>query len=147
MTPTVRPDLGRTVAVARRSRARRAAGRPEWDDLGVTAARKARPDPVVITDAPEDPEKELRRREIRYVAMMLTRALCLIGSAVIVVQKPPLWQVWAVLCVVAAVVLPWLAVVIANDRPPKRRAPVAPPAGTPGPRELPQREHRVIDHD
>ena len=59
--------------------------------------RKVRPDPVVITDAPQDPETELRRREIRYVAMMLTRAACVVGSAVIVVQKPPLWPLWAVL--------------------------------------------------
>jgi hypothetical protein len=34
---------------------------------------------VLITDAAEDPEREIRRREIRYVAMMLTRALCLIA--------------------------------------------------------------------
>ena len=78
--------------------------------------------PVLITDAPEDPEKELRRREIRYVLMMMTRAACVVVAAVIVSVRPPLWPVWVVLCVVGAVVLPWLAVLIANDRPPKSRA-------------------------
>jgi hypothetical protein len=112
----------------------------------VAATRKA-PDPVLITDAGEDPEKELRRREIRYVAMMLTRALCVIGSAVIVMQKPPLWPLWAVLAVAGGVLLPWLAVVIANDRPPKRRGEPPAPTTTAGPAALPEREHRVIDHE
>ncbi len=81
-----------------------------------------KPVPVLITDAAEDPEKELRRREIRYVSMMLLRAACLIGGAVIVSTKPPLWPLWLVGCVVAMVALPWLAVILANDRPPKSRA-------------------------
>jgi hypothetical protein len=78
--------------------------------------------PVVITDAPENPEKELRRREIRYVTMMLTRAGCLVGGAILVSTKPPLWPLWVLLCVVGMVLLPWLAVILANDRPPKTRA-------------------------
>ncbi len=107
---------------------------------------KRRNQPVLITDAAEDPEKEIRRREIRYVAMMLTRALCLVGAAILVVQKPPLWGLWASLCVVGMVVLPWLAVILANDRPPKRRQPVArnEPSGRAA---LPSSEHRVIDQD
>jgi hypothetical protein len=76
---------------------------------------------VLITDAAEDPEKELRRREIRYVVTMLIRALCLIAGAVLVSTKPPLWGVWLVLCIVGMVVLPWLAVIRANDRPARRR--------------------------
>jgi hypothetical protein len=78
--------------------------------------------PVLITDAPEDPEKELRRREIRYVTMMLTRAACLVAAAVLVTMRPPLWPLWLVLCVIGAVLLPWLAVILANDRPPKTKA-------------------------
>src|SRR5215510_12657581 len=77
---------------------------------------------VLITDAPESPEKELRRREIRYVTMMLTRAACLIAGAVLVSTKPPLWPLWVFLCVVGMVLLPWLAVILANDRPPKTMA-------------------------
>ena len=107
----------------------------------------ARDEPVLITDAAEDPEKELRRREIRYVAMMLLRAACLIGAAVVVVNKPPLWGLWTSLLVVGTVVLPWLAVVLANDAPPKKRAPAHPPANPPGPSALPPTEHKIIDHD
>jgi len=109
---------------------------------------KRRNQPVLITDAAEDPEREIRRREIRYVAMMLTRALCLVGGAFIVVQKPPLWGLWASLCVVGMVVLPWLAVILANDRPPRKRAAVPPRPGGPDQPALPAaREHPVIDQD
>src|SRR5262245_13319290 len=78
--------------------------------------------PVLITDAAESPERELRRREIRYVTMMLTRALCLVAGALVVTSKPPLWPLWLILCVVGMVLLPWLAVIIANDRPAKSKA-------------------------
>ncbi|MBX6750888.1 MAG: DUF3099 domain-containing protein [Micromonosporaceae bacterium] len=104
-------------------------------------------DPVLITDAPEDPEKELRRREVRYVAMMLTRAACLVGAAVIVAQQPWLWQVWALLCVVGAVLLPWLAVLIANDRPPKKRRAASPPGAVAAQPALERREYKIIDAD
>ena len=106
--------------------------------------------PVVITDAPEDPEKELRRREIRYVLMMLTRAGCLVVAAVLVTLRPPLWPLWVVLCVVGMVLLPWLAVILANDRPPKTKAErlqdaqrhAQQPAALPA-----SRERKTIDHE
>jgi Protein of unknown function (DUF3099) len=104
---------------------------------------RRRAEPVLITDAAEDPEVELRRREIRYVAMMLFRALCLVAAAFIAVQKPPLWGLWAGLCVLGAVVLPWLAVIIANDRPPRKRAPVP----TPTPQLPVQIALPVVPHD
>jgi hypothetical protein len=100
-------------------------------------------DPVVITDAPQDPEVELRRREIRYVAMMLFRAGCLVGAALVVMNKPPLWGLWALLCVVGAVVLPWLAVLLANDAPPRKHRPAEP---TPQP-AIDLREQKVIEHE
>ena len=109
--------------------------------------RKGRTDPVLITDAPEDPEKELRRREVRYVVMMITRAACLLGAAVIVAQQPWLWQLWAVLCVAGAVLLPWLAVLIANDRPPKRRRAASPPAAAVAQPALEPRAYKIIDAD
>jgi hypothetical protein len=111
---------------------------------------KRRNQPVLITDADEDPEKEIRRREIRYVSMMLLRAVCLIGGAIIVVQKPPLWGLWASLCVAGMVLLPWFAVILANDRPPRKRQPVPPPGRTASPTQpgLPAApDHRVIDQD
>jgi hypothetical protein len=110
--------------------------------------RQGRDEPVLITDAPEDPEVERRRREIRYVAMMVTRALCLIGAALLVAQRPWLWQLGALLCVVGAVVLPWLAVILANDRPPLRRGPASPVnGGAVAQPALEQREYKVIDPD
>jgi Flp pilus assembly protein TadB len=102
----------------------------------------------VITDAAESPERELRRREIRYVIMMLIRAGCLIVGAVLVTARPPLWGVWVSLCVVGMVVLPWLAVILANDRPAKTRAERLAAAARPphGPEALPApRGERVID--
>jgi hypothetical protein len=110
-------------------------------------ARKERVDPVVITDAPEDPERELRHREIRYVAMMLVRVLCLIGAAALVAKKPPLWGLWAAVLAIAAIIIPWVAVVLANDRPPRKRAPAPPKLKVGEPQALEQREHKIIDHD
>jgi Protein of unknown function (DUF3099) len=75
--------------------------------------------PVLITDAAESPEVELKRRERRYIAMMLLRAACLIvGSVLAMLQVPLLW-LWLPLCGLGMVLLPWLAVILANDRPPK----------------------------
>jgi hypothetical protein len=106
--------------------------------------------PIVITDAPENPEKELRRREIRYVAMMLTRAGCLVAAAVLVSLRPPLWPLWVVLCVVGMVLLPWLAVILANDRPPKTKAERLEDQQrhAPQPAALPASwEQKIIDHE
>ncbi|WP_117208791.1 DUF3099 domain-containing protein [Allorhizocola rhizosphaerae] len=75
--------------------------------------------PILITDAKISQEEELRRRERRYILMMGTRALCLILGAVLVMLKVPLLGLWLPLCLVGMVLLPWLAVILANDRPPK----------------------------
>jgi len=100
--------------------------------------------PVLITDAPENPEREQRRREIRYVIMMSIRAACLIIGAVIVSAKPPLWGLWLALAVAGMVVLPWLAVIMANDRPARRERP-APPAKPVQPALPAPRDERFID--
>lgn len=104
-----------------------------------------RKSPVLITDAAESPDQELRRREIRYVIMMLVRALCLIAGAVIVSTKPPLWGIWLALCVAGMVVLPWLAVVLANDRPARRRGTPVRPTSTEQPALPAPRDQRVIE--
>lgn len=74
---------------------------------------------MVITDAPRSPDDELRSRQIRYLIMMSIRAVCLILAAILVSLRVPLLPVWLILCVVAMVLLPWLAVILANDGPPK----------------------------
>jgi DUF3099 family protein len=87
--------------------------------------------PVLITNAARSQGDQLRSREIRYVIMMGLRAVCLILGAVLVSVKPPLLPLWLILCAAGMVFLPWAAVLIANDRPPKTKAERA--AGTPGP--------------
>jgi hypothetical protein len=76
---------------------------------------------VVITDAEQSQDDQLRSRQIRYLIMMSVRALCLILAAVLVSVKPPLLPLWLIMCVIAMVLLPWLAVILANDRPPKEQ--------------------------
>jgi predicted tellurium resistance membrane protein TerC len=75
--------------------------------------------PILITDAKVSQEEELRRRERRYILMMGLRAMCLIVAAVLVMLKVPLLAIWLPLCLLGMVLLPWLAVILANDRPPK----------------------------
>jgi Flp pilus assembly protein TadB len=108
---------------------------------------------VVITDAERSQDDQLRTRQIRYLIMMSIRALALILAAVLVSVKAPLLPLWLTLCVVAMVLLPWLAVLLANDRPPKEqhrlshrlhRAPVEEP---PPNAIAPAREPTVIDAD
>jgi hypothetical protein len=73
----------------------------------------------VITDADESPADELRRRQARYIAMMTVRAVCLVLAAVLAMARVPWLGLWVAICLVGAVLLPWLAVMLANDRAPK----------------------------
>lgn len=106
--------------------------------------------PVLITDAARSQSDQLRSREIRYVSMMAGRAACLILGAVLISVRPPLLPLWLSLCAAGMVFLPWAAVLIANDRPPKHKT--GPPAPLPEtlPPVLEQRtaeetRHRTID--
>ena len=78
--------------------------------------------PVLITDAARSQRDQIRSREVRYVTMMGLRAACLIVGAVLISVRPPLLPVWLVLCAAGMVFLPWAAVLIANDRPPRSKA-------------------------
>ena len=75
--------------------------------------------PILITDADESPDKQRHSREIRYISMMALRAVCLILAAILAVNHPPLLPLWLGLCGVGMVLLPWMAVLVANDRPVK----------------------------
>ncbi|GAA2473964.1 DUF3099 domain-containing protein [Winogradskya humida] len=108
--------------------------------------------PVLITDAARSQGDQLRTRQIRYVTMMGIRSLCLILGAVLISIQPPLLPVWLILCALGMVLLPWMAVLIANDRPPKSREnPAAPqPQHTTQPMlekhsEEEEIQHRTID--
>lgn len=77
--------------------------------------------PILITDAPRSQDDQLRGRQIRYIVMMSIRAVCLIAGAILVGAQAPLLWLWLPLCGVGMVIIPWLAVLIANDRPPKEK--------------------------
>jgi Flp pilus assembly protein TadB len=107
---------------------------------------------VVITDAERSQGDQLHSREVRYLLMMSIRALCLVAAAVLVGTHAPLLWLWIPICLVGMVVVPWLAVLLANDRPPRRRGqPVDPPgAAPPGdepPALPPGTSIRIIDAD
>jgi hypothetical protein len=104
-------------------------------------SRKKRP--TVITDLGSSRTAEIRARERRYVITMLFRALCFIAAVLIFHGAAR----WFAVCV--AMVLPWLAVVLANapDSRKSEHAAYEPPAPRETPGLAPAREHRVIEHD
>jgi Flp pilus assembly protein TadB len=111
--------------------------------------RKARP--VVITNAERSQDDQLHSREVRYLLMMSFRALCLVAAAALVGAHAPLLWVWIPICLFGMVVVPWLAVILANDRPPKKRqkrvAARQPPAAEALPEPLAIEPVRIIDAD
>lgn len=69
--------------------------------------------PVLITDAARSYEDEFKTRKRRYSIMMSMRVPCLVLAAVF--YHTP-WL--AVSLIVISIPLPWMAVLIANDRLP-----------------------------
>lgn len=85
-----------------------------------TVLHRPRPDDAeLITTAPESGDDEYDRRRKKYAFMMSLRAAAVLGAAL--TYRVSLWLAMAF--VVAGMVLPWCAVLIANDRPAKKRAP------------------------
>jgi hypothetical protein len=105
---------------------------------------RSHPDrPTLITEAPVSAADEFAWRRKRYLIMMGLRALCVIGAA-----STFRFSGWlAAAFVVGGLVLPWTAVVMANDRMPKqgvrfsrfhgKHADTSKQLGGPGPAELP----------
>ena len=96
------------------------------------------PDPVLITDAARSYEEELRVRKRRYALMMGMRVPCMVLAAVFY-QTP--WL--AVGLLVLSIPLPWMAVLIANDRLPRKSEKVN--RYQADRRSLEARAHPVID--
>jgi hypothetical protein len=87
-----------------------------WHDKGVRPLRNHTERPALITEAPVSVDEEFAFRRKRYLIMMIVRALCVIGAA-----STFRFSGWlATAFVVGGLVLPWTAVVMANDRLPKR---------------------------
>lgn len=77
--------------------------------------RSQRAQPILITDAAQSRIDEHNARRKRYTITMGVRIVCLVLAAVFY------HIVWVMGIFVAfACVLPWMAVLIANDRPPKK---------------------------
>jgi hypothetical protein len=85
--------------------------------------------------------------------MMSIRAVCLVAAAVLVSVHAPLLWIWLPICGIGMLFVPWLAVILANDRPPKDRYRLAHRLGKHSttdadPRALPSAAPpRVIDPD
>ncbi|HJQ42908.1 MAG TPA: DUF3099 domain-containing protein [Jatrophihabitantaceae bacterium] len=99
--------------------------------------------PVLITSAPQSPDDEYDRRRKRYAIMMAGRAACVIAAASVYRVS----IVLAIAFVFAGTVLPWAAVIMANDRPPKKRRAKNTYRGPGGERALPAGadDDRVVD--
>lgn len=71
--------------------------------------------PVLITEAAKSFDDQHAARKRKYVIMMALRLPCLILAGIF-------YQTWwlALLFVLLSVPLPWVAVLIANDRPPRK---------------------------
>lgn len=91
--------------------------------------RRARP--VVITNAEQSQDDQLHYREVRYLLMMSVRAVCLVAAAVLAAVHAPLLWLWIPICLFGMIAVPWLAVILANDRPRRRRTSAPPPPHRP----------------
>ncbi|MGY1682164.1 DUF3099 domain-containing protein [Geodermatophilus sp. SYSU D01176] len=106
-------------------------------------ARSRRPEPVLITEAEPSLAEQHAARKKRYVITMAVRGVSLVLAAVF---YQTLWL--ALIFALLGTVLPWIAVMMANDRPPKKKLDAH--RYTP-PRpdrilENPARPGRVIEH-
>ena len=73
-------------------------------------------EPVLITEAEPSLDDQHAARKKRYAITMAVRAVSLVLAAVFY------HTVWLMLIfAILGTVLPWIAVVMANDRPPKRK--------------------------
>jgi Flp pilus assembly protein TadB len=79
--------------------------------------RAQRDQPALITTAHESADEEYDRRRKRYAIMMGIRAVCVLAAAL--TYRVSIWLALAFL--VGGAVLPWCAVLIANDGPPRKR--------------------------
>ena len=75
-------------------------------------------EPILITQAAPSFEEEFAARKKRYTRIMALRIPCLLLAGVFGIGFN--LPVVAVVFIVASVPLPWVAVLIANDRPPKK---------------------------
>ncbi|AIJ24892.1 DUF3099 domain-containing protein [Amycolatopsis methanolica] len=94
--------------------------------------------PVLITEAAPSYEDEHAARKRKYMLMMGMRFPCLVLAGIF-------YHTWwlALLFIVISIPLPWVAVLIANDRPPRKSEKVN--RYQRNAKAIEHREHRIID--
>ena len=107
---------------------------------GYRAGRDAGDAPVLITAAEPSYAEQYATRRRKYAVLMSARIPCLVLAGVF-------YQVWwlALFFLVLSVPLPWMAVLIANDRAPRKAEQVNRFRNDLRGRELESRDHTVID--
>ncbi|MFE9576229.1 DUF3099 domain-containing protein [Nocardia sp. NPDC006044] len=75
--------------------------------------------PVLITEAQPSLEDQHRSRVRRYTIIMAFRIPCLVLAAIAYSTFGS--ALLAILIIAVSIPLPWIAVLIANDRPPRRK--------------------------
>lgn len=115
------------------------------------------PNTFLITGAEQDQDEVFRARKRRYLLMMSVRVPALIIASIVYATTQNGWIALAI--IVVSIPIPWIAVLRANDREPRRRGEVptyhygagrtvGPPelSDRPAPRDpFADRDHRVID--
>ncbi|GGK41243.1 DUF3099 domain-containing protein [Nocardia camponoti] len=98
---------------------------------------------VLITEAAPSLEDQHRARVRRYMLIMGLRIPCLVLAAIsyVTFESPLL----AILIMLASVPLPWIAVLIANDRPPRDKTEPSRWDGRDAQLQLEARKHNIIE--
>ena len=78
--------------------------------------RSRGPEPMLITEAAPSMTDQQAARKRRYAITMAIRSVALILAAVF---YQTVWLM--IILAVLGTILPWIAVIMANDRPPKKR--------------------------
>ncbi|MGC4932728.1 DUF3099 domain-containing protein [Gordonia sp. DT30] len=83
---------------------------------------RGKADAFLITGAPTPYDEQHRARVHKYLALMAFRVPALIIAGIVYSSTGSGW--WALGIIAASIPLPWIAVLIANDRPPRKRGEV-----------------------
>jgi hypothetical protein len=97
--------------------------------------------PLLITTAPESSDVEFDRRRHRYLFMMGGRVVCVLGAVAVYHVSILL----ALALVIGGAALPWCAVIIANDGPPRKRGRMVAHGTGSGDPALPGASERTVD--
>jgi hypothetical protein len=106
----------------------------------VSGSQRGDDTPVLITEAQPSYDDQQATRRRKYAIMMSLRIPCLVLAAFC-------YHIWwlALIILAISIPLPWMAVLIANDRPPRKSEHVHRYRHQPSTHELEAQEHQVIE--